>query len=519
MKTLRLVLGDQLSYDLPSLAGLDVENDIVLMAEVMAEVTYVRHHKRKIAFLFSAMRHFAESLRAAGVTVFYRQLDDEGNGGTLTAELRNALSHFGPDRVLLTAPGEYRLLQEMRAWQVDNTIPVEILPDSRFLCGIDEFASWAKGRKSLRMEFFYRELRRKFNILMDGDAPIGGKWNFDSDNRQPPKAGLQIPSPSSFSPDAITRDVLALVESQCADHFGLLGKFDFAVTHAEAAAVLEQFILERLPLFGDYQDAMIEGEPWMYHSHIGLYLNAGLLSPMVVIRAAEQAYHKGVAPLNAVEGFVRQILGWREFVRGLYWLKMPSYAEANYFAANRPLPDFFWTGKTKMACLKHSIGQTRSLAYAHHIQRLMVIGNFALLAGLSPSAVNEWFLIVYADAYEWVVLPNVSGMALYADGGFLASKPYAAGGAYINRMSNYCKKCSYNVSAKSGPKACPFNYLYWDFLQRHRGKLSDNARLGMVYRTLDRMSADRQVEISDDAGRFLASLGAADEPKRVGINC
>jgi deoxyribodipyrimidine photolyase-related protein len=512
MKTLRLVLGDQLSHDLPSLVGLDKARDVVVMAEVMAEVTYVRHHKRKVAFLFSAMRHFAESLRADGVTVLYRRLDDANNAGSLGGEVRQAIAAHAPDRLVLTAPGEYRLLQEMRGWQEDFAIPVEILPDSRFLCGLDEFAEWAAGRKTLRMEFFYRELRRRYDVLMDGDAPVGGKWNYDSDNRQPPKAGMDIPAPGRFVPDHITRDVLALVEARCVDHFGRLDGFDFAVTHGEAAAVLDRFIAERLPHFGDYQDAMVENEPWMYHSHIGLYLNAGLLSPLAVIRAAEAAYHAGTAPLNAVEGFVRQILGWREFVRGLYWLKMPDYAAANYFAAKRPLPDFFWTGDTGMNCLAQTVRQTESLAYAHHIQRLMVLGNFALLAGVSPAAVNEWFLVVYADAYEWVVLPNVSGMALFADGGYLASKPYAAGGAYINRMSDYCGNCRYNVTSKAGDRACPFNYLYWDFLARHRDKLSDNARLGMMYRTLDRMPATRRAEITADAERFLGSLDAVVRP-------
>jgi deoxyribodipyrimidine photolyase-related protein len=320
---------------------------------------------------------------------------------------------------------------------------------------------------------------------------------------------LAVPPPSSFAPDAITAEVLALVEMRCADHFGQLAGFDFAVTRDQALDVLDQFIAERLPLFGTYQDAMIEGEPWMYHSHIGLYLNAGLLSPIEVIRAAEAAYHRGDAPLNAVEGFNRQILGWREFVRGLYWLKMPAYAAANFLQATRPLPDFFWTGNTDMNCLAQSIQQTDALSYAHHIQRLMVLGNFALLAGLSPQAVNEWFLIVYVDAYEWVVMPNVSGMALFADGGYLASKPYAAGGAYINRMSNYCKNCRYKVTEKSGEDACPFNYLYWDFLDRHREKLGNNPRLGMIYRTFDKMAPEKQAGVTADASRFLAGLDKA----------
>jgi len=506
MKTLRLVLGDQLSRDLPSLTDLDPDKDLVLMAEVMSEVTYVKHHKRKIAYLFSAMRHFAESLGKDGIAVRYRRLDDADNAGSLAGEVAAAIAVFAPDRIVVSAPGEYRLADEMAGWQARFGLAVDIRADTRFLCSLGDFAEWAEGRKSLRMEFFYRDLRRRYQVLMEGDEPIGGKWNYDADNRQPPKAGLAVPPPSSFAPDAITAEVLALVEARCADHFGQLAGFDFAVTRDQALHVLDQFIAERLPLFGTYQDAMIEGEPWMYHSHIGLYLNAGLLSPIEVIRVAEATYHRGDAPLNAVEGFIRQILGWREFVRGLYWLKMPAYAEANFLQATRPLPDFFWTGNTDMNCLAQSIQQTDVLSYAHHIQRLMVLGNFALLAGLSPQAVNEWFLVVYVDAYEWVVMPNVSGMALFADGGYLASKPYAAGGAYINRMSNYCKNCRYKVTEKSGEDACPFNYLYWDFLDRHREKLGNNPRLGMIYRTFDKMAPEKQAGVNADAGRFLAGL-------------
>jgi len=509
MKTLRLVLGDQLSRDLPSLTDLDPDKDLVLMAEVMSEVTYVKHHKRKIAYLFSAMRHFAESLGKDGIAVRYRRLDDADNAGSLAGEVAAAIAVFAPDRIVVSAPGEYRLADEMAGWQARFGLAVDIRADTRFLCSLGDFAEWAEGRKSLRMEFFYRDLRRRYQVLMEGDEPIGGKWNYDADNRQPPKAGLAVPPPSSFAPDAITAEVLALVEARCADHFGQLAGFDFAVTRDQALHVLDQFIAERLPLFGTYQDAMIEGEPWMYHSHIGLYLNAGLLSPIEVIRVAEAAYHRGDAPLNAVEGFIRQILGWREFVRGLYWLKMPAYAEANFLQATRPLPDFFWTGNTDMNCLAQSIQQTDVLSYAHHIQRLMVLGNFALLAGLSPQAVNEWFLVVYVDAYEWVVMPNVSGMALFADGGYLASKPYAAGGAYINRMSNYCKNCRYEVTEKSGEDACPFNYLYWDFLDRHRETLGNNPRLGMVYRTFDKMAPEKQAGVNADAGRFLAGLDKA----------
>ena len=506
---LRLVLGDQLSEGLSSLSDLELQADVVLMAEVIEEVTYVKHHKRKVAFLFSAMRHFAETLRAGGVTVDYVRLDDPENSGSFSGEVARAASRHQVDRLVVTEPGEHRVLQAMRDWQSELGIPVEIRGDDRFLCPPEIFADWAEGRKQLRMDFFYREMRRRHDVLMENGEPVGGKWNYDAENREPPDLSLVVPKPLNFLTDQITSDVLALVEERCADHFGDLADFGFAVTRAQALEVLDHFIVERLPLFGTYQDAMIEDEPWMYHSHIGFYLNAGLILPIEAVSAAEAAWATGHAPLNAVEGFIRQILGWREFIRGIYWLKMPDYASMNFLEASRDLPSFYWTGATEMNCMRQSIDQTRRYAYAHHIQRLMVLGNFALLAGLDPRQVNEWYLVVYADAYEWVELPNVSGMVLFADGGYLASKPYAAGGAYISRMSNYCANCGYKVAKKTGEGACPFNYLYWDFLIRNRERLGGNARLGMMYKSLDRMAPDRVETIRGDAAGFLATLDGA----------
>ena len=505
---LRLVLGDQLTRDLSSLADLDPATDVVLMAEVIEEVTYVRHHKRKVAFLFSAMRHFADALRSEGIQVDYVRLDDPANSGSFGGEVARAVSRHEMRQLIVTEPGEYRVLAAMRDWQDQYDIAVEIRNDDRFMCPPERFADWADGRKQLRMDFFYREMRREHDVLMDGKEPVGGKWNYDAENRESPDLSLAVPAPLSFAPDTITKEVLALVADRCAGHFGALDDFGFAVTRAQALEVLDHFIAQRLPLFGRYQDAMIEGEPWMYHSHIGFYMNAGLLLPAEVVRAAETAWHHGHVPLNAVEGFIRQIMGWREFIRGIYWLKMPDYAEMNFLGASRALPDFYWTGATGMNCLAQSIDATRRYAYAHHIQRLMVLGNFALLAGIDPRYVNEWFLVVYADAYEWVELPNVSGMVLFADGGYLASKPYAAGGAYISRMSNYCDNCQYKVARKTGEGACPFNYLYWDFLIRNRAKLGNNARLGMIYRSLDRMAPERVAAIEADAAAFLDMLDA-----------
>jgi deoxyribodipyrimidine photolyase-related protein len=505
-KTLRLILGDQLSQSLSSLGDIDRQSDIVLMCEVMGEVTYVRHHKKKVAFILSAMRHFADTLCEQGISVDYVTLDDPENSGNFTGEVARAVTRHDASRLIVTAPGEFRVLEDMQNWETDLGIAVEIRQDDRFLCSPEMFENWAAGRKQLRMDFFYREMRRHHDVLMVDGKPVGGKWNYDVENRERPDPSQQVPAPLQFSPDETSQTVLNLVGHYCADHFGELDEFGFAVTREQALQVLEHFIVNRLPLFGTFQDAMIEGEPWMYHSHIGFYLNVGLLGPGEVITSAQNAYEAGTAPLNSVEGFIRQILGWREFVRGIYWLKMPGYASENFLAADRPLPDFFWTGNTQMNCLRQSIGQTQKYAYAHHIQRLMVLGNFALLAGLAPKFVNEWYLIVYADAFEWVELPNVSGMVLFADGGYLASKPYAAGGAYINRMSNYCQNCRYKVAEKTGGDACPFNYLYWHFLIKNRDRLGNNARLGMIYRSLDRMSEEKQQTIMDDARQFLNGL-------------
>lgn len=503
MSTLRLILGDQLSDSISSLDGCDSSRDIILMCEVWNEATYVKHHKKKIAFLFSAMRHFAEELMRQNYKVEYTKIDDEENAGSFQGEIERILKKHDIKRLVVTYPGEYRVLQDMLQWQLAFGLPVEIRADDRFLCSLEDFEAWSKGRKQLRMEYFYREMRRKYDILMQQSEPVGGQWNYDTENRKPPKTRLKVPPPFMGQIDSITQEVMHAVAERFNNHFGDLEPFYFAVTREDALKVLNLFIKERLASFGDYQDAMIEGEPWMYHSHISFYLNCGLLLPLECARAAEAAYLSGNAPLNAVEGFIRQIIGWREYVRGIYWLKMPDYAQKNFFEVTRPLPEFFWTSKTQMNCLHQCISETIQHAYAHHIQRLMVLGNFALLAGIDPKYVNEWFLIVYADAYEWVELPNVSGMVLFADGGYLASKPYAAGGSYINKMSDYYKHCSYKVSKKNGPDACPFNYLYWDFLDRNREKLRSNHRISMMYKTFDRMNDEKKNAIRDDSLRFL----------------
>mgnify|MGYP000361907879 CR=1 FL=1 len=502
---LRLILGDQLSLSVASLTDATKE-DLILMCEVNQEATNVKHHKKKIVFLFSGMRHFAQTLLSKGFNVHYVVYDDPENMGSLSDEVARLTDVYDISEVIVTAPGEYRLLAEMKQWSDALSLPVTIRPDDRFLCTTDEFSAWAKDRKQLRMEHFYREMRRKNSVLMSDGAPIGGKWNYDADNRKSPPKNLKVPDPFQADVDDITQDVIALVAEHFPDHFGDIHPFHFAVTRDGALQALDLFITERLGLFGDYQDAMVQGEPWMYHSHIGLYLNCGLLTPLECIKCAEAAYHAGNAPLNAVEGFIRQILGWREYIRGFYWLKMPEYKEINLLRAMRSLPDFYWTGDTQMNCVRQCVLETKENAYAHHIQRLMVLGNFALIAGIDPAEVNDWYILVYADAYEWVELPNVSGMALFADGGLLASKPYAASGAYINKMSNYCEKCSYKPNVKNGPKACPFNYLYWDFMERNAEFLHGNPRMGFMYKTLSRMSNEKRKAIADDSQRFFNAI-------------
>ena len=503
---LRLILGDQLSHSISSLSDLDAAQDVIWMCEVWDEATYVKHHKKKIAFIFSAMRHFAEELRAKGYNVHYTQLDDADNAGSFRAEIERAIKMHNPQEIIVTEGSEYRVLEDMKSWGDAFGLPVDIRADDRFLCSPDEFAAWADGRKELRMEYFYREMRRKHNILMEGDKPVGGAWNFDQENRKPPKDGLDIPQTYTAQTDDITQDCIALVADKFADHFGDLYPFYFAVTRDQALYALNKFIDERLVNFGDYQDAMVQGEPWMYHSHLSFYINCGLLSPMECVERAEQAYRTDGAPLNAVEGFIRQIIGWREYVRGIYWFKMPAYETENFLGADRALPPLFWGADTKMNCLRQCVSETKENAYAHHIQRLMVLGNFSLIAGLSPEEVNDWYMIVYADAYQWVELPNVTGMILFADGGVLGSKPYAASGSYINKMSDYCKGCSYSPTVKNGPKACPFNYLYWDFLIRNEDKLRGNHRLRMMYASLGRMSDEKVSAIKDDSRRFLKAL-------------
>lgn len=507
MTTLRLVLGDQLSHCIAALQGIDTHNDVVLLCEVMEEATYVAHHPKKIAFLFSAMRHFAAELAARGVRVRYVELDTPDNTGSFTGEVRRAIEALQPSRLVVTEPGEYRVLEMMKQWQASLDIPVEILSDDRFLATHQDFARWADGKKQLRMEFFYREMRKKYNLLIEEDGkPTGGVWNYDKENRKPPVQGLKSPPRIRHDKSTITKQVLTLVAGRFSHHFGTLTPFHYAVTHEQAMMELDHFIEHLLPCFGDYQDAMVQDEPYLFHSLISSYLNAGLLLPLEICRKAESAFRVGKAPLSAVEGFIRQILGWREYIRGIYWQFMPDYGQRNALSAQRPLPEFFWTADTQMHCVAEAVRHTRDHAYSHHIQRLMITGNFALLAGLDVSQVQHWYLAVYSDAYEWVEMPNTLGMALFGDGGVVASKPYAASGKYIHRMSNYCERCRYDVNAVTGDKACPFNALYWNFLARHQDPFRSNQRMPYAYATWDKFSADKQAAIAMQAESILMRM-------------
>ncbi|WP_386172711.1 cryptochrome/photolyase family protein [Sulfitobacter sp. R86518] len=501
-----LVLGDQLTETLSALAQADKARDTVVMAEVADEAAYVQHHPKKIALIFAAMRKFAHALEQDGWTVAYTQLDDTDNAGSIVGELLRRAAQTGASEVLATEPGEWRLIDKLKY----APLKVHLLPDDRFLATHAEFEAWAEGRKALRMEYFYREMRRKTGLLMEGDQPAGGKWNFDHDNRKAAPEDVTVDGPLRFDLDATTREVLELVQARFGDNFGALEPFWFATTRAEALQALDHFIANALPRFGDYQDAMLNENEFLYHAILSPYLNIGLLNVTEICEAAADAYAAGHAPINAAEGFIRQIIGWREYVRGIYFLEGPDYTARNILGHDRDLPWFYWGGETRMNCVAKAVGQTRTQAYAHHIQRLMVTGNFALLAGIDPAQVHEWYLAVYADAFEWVEAPNTIGMSQFADGGVIASKPYVSSGAYINRMSDHCKSCHYSVSAKTGDTACPFNLLYWHFLDRHRDRFSNNPRMGNMYRTWDRMDADKRKTVLAEGDALLARLDAGE---------
>jgi deoxyribodipyrimidine photolyase-related protein len=507
LRHLVLVLGDQLDLDAAAFDGFDARHDVVWMAEVAEESTHVWSSKPRTVMFLTAMRHFARALSAAGRPLHHTRLDNPASHGSLQAQLHADIEHLRPTGLVMTAPGDWRVLQAIKNVAQAHGLPLEIREDRHFYCTVREFAAHARGRKALRMEYFYREMRKRHGVLMQSgqgavaDQPEGGQWNFDEDNREAFGASGPgtVPPRAVFEPDAITREVIALVEARFASHPGQLNSFAWPVTRQQALAALQRFIAERLPMFGRYQDAMWPGEPWLYHAHLAAALNLKLLHAREVVDAAVAAYRAGAAPLPSVEGFVRQILGWREYVRGIYWMRMPGYAELNTLDAHEDLPAWYWTGDTDMGCLRDAIGQTLQHGYAHHIQRLMVTGLFALMLGVQPQQVHAWYLAVYVDAVEWVELPNTLGMSQYADGGLMASKPYVATGKYIQRMSPHCKSCRYDPAQRAGEKACPFTTLYWDFLMRHEVTLTGNPRMSLQVKNLARLSDAQKQAIRERA--------------------
>lgn len=513
VRHLVIVLGDQLDRAGSALDGFDPTRDRLWMAEVREEATHVWSHQARIALFLAAMRHYAAEMTERRWPLRYRRLGEHAWPSLATA-LAADLDELRPQRVIVAEPGDWRVRESLRATVAAAGCALEERPDRHFLVGLDEFRAWAHGRREFRLEHFYRHVRRRLGILMDGAEPCGGRWNFDAENRKgfDARGPGAIPPPRRFVPDAITAEVLALVAREYADHPGELAHFDWPVTPAQAQAALADFVEHRLVAFGRYQDALWSGEPWLYHSRLSAAMNLKLLDPRQVLAAAEAAWRAGRAPIEAVEAFVRQVLGWREYVRALYWWRMPQYLTDNALGAQEPLPAFYWTGETDMACLRDAIGQTLALGYAHHIQRLMVTGLYALLLGVDPAALHRWYLAVYVDAVEWVELPNTIGMSQYADGGFMASKPYCASGRYLERMGNHCGGCRFDPALALGERACPFTTLYWDFLIRHRGRFARHPRTALQWKHLERLDAAQQAAIQAQASAWRAHqrAGGAD---------
>ena len=504
MRRLFIILGDQLDRESLIFKHADLKTDHFWMAEVAEESTHVWSHKQRIALFLSAMRHFADELQAKDYPLTYLPLDQH-EFASLGEALNDFLASHQPEEVWLVKPGDYRVFKQLADTCKQHDTPIKQLHDQHFLSTPAEFKTWAGDKKQLRLEYWYRQLRKQYQVLMqDEKTPEGGKWNYDQSNRKSfGKAGPQaIPKPIEWPANEITKSVVALVNERFPEHPGELAQLQWPVTPEQAKQALTRFLDQALPEFGDFQDAMWTGEPFLNHSLIASSLNLKLLHPLQVIQQAEQRYCEHAAPLAAVEGFIRQILGWREYVRGLYWLHMPEWLELNALDAHQDLPAFYWTGDTPMTCLSESIGQTLKYGYAHHIQRLMVTGLFALLYGVAPRQVHEWYLAVYVDAVEWVELPNTLGMSQYADNGIMASKPYAASGQYINRMSNYCKQCPFNPALAVGEKACPITTLYWDFLDTHRERLQANPRMGFMMKNLEAKSDEDIAAIKEQAVEF-----------------
>ncbi|TVQ52361.1 MAG: cryptochrome/photolyase family protein [Rhodobacteraceae bacterium] len=504
IRRLIVVLGDQLDAEAAVFDGFDPERDAILMTEAVQEATYLRQHKKKLVLFFAAMRHFAEAQRAAGRRVLYRRLDDAGAPETLAESLRRAVRDERPEEIVVTRPGDHRVLEALRA----AAPTLRVVEDSHFLSTPGDWAEMRAGRRRFILEDYYRALRRRTGWLMDGDEPVGGAWNFDKDNRKsfgPAGPGL-IPDRPAPADDPVVREVGRMVTARFPEAPGSVDGFAEPVTRAEALRHLADFVEHRLPRFGDHQDAIATGRSTLFHARLSTALNLKLLNPREVCEAALDAFAEGHAPLNAVEGFVRQILGWREFTRGVYWTLMPEYAERNALDARAPIPPFFWTGETEMACLADGVGQLVREGYAHHIQRLMVMGLFLMLWGADPKRAHDWHMEMYLDAVDWVSLPNMLGMSQHADGGVMGTKPYCASGAYIDRMSDCCRGCRYDPKQATGPDACPFTTLYWDFLDRHETRFSGNMRMKMQLANLRRKQPEERKAVARAADRLRERL-------------
>ncbi len=504
MRRLCIILGDQLNLDSIIFNDFDRQQDLLWMAEVHVESTHVWSHKQRIALFLSAMRHFAAELVLQAYPLYYLKLEQH-NFQSLGQALGDCLQIMQPHEVRMVHSGDYRVWEEITATCQRYGIVFNQLDDNHFLSTPQNFQIWASERKQLRMEFWYRELRKRYHVLMvDNKQPCGGQWNYDHDNRKSfPKGGPSVLPPLlTLQKDQISKDVIELVKNRFSTHPGSLNHLDWAVTPLQAQQVLAHFLEHTLPQFGDFQDAMWQNQPFLNHSLLASSLNLKLLAPLDVIKQAEERYRQNLAPLAAVEGFIRQILGWREYVRGLYWLNMPQWTEWNALNAQHDLPAFYWTGDTEMNCLRQVIKQTLQYGYAHHIQRLMVTGLFAQLYGVKPMQVHAWYLAVYVDAVDWVVLPNTLGMSQYADGGLMASKPYIASGKYIQKMSNYCQHCRFNPEKATGENACPFTTLFWHFLDRHETQFAVHPRMGFMINNLRKLSKEQLIDIRQQARRL-----------------
>jgi deoxyribodipyrimidine photolyase-related protein len=508
--TLIPILGDQLSLQNPALRDVDKSKAVVVMAEVFTEHLHVWSSRMRSAVFLSAMRHFAKELANDGWRVEYFYLGEHSHKG-LEEVWAECIAKHKITTFRVCEAGDWRVEQLLKDFAKAHELAFHLLDDDHFLISRADFARWAGKSKQLRMEMFYRHMRKRHKVLMQSDDPAepeGGQWNYDEDNRKSfPKGGPQgLVDPLRYAPDEITLKAIADLQKHLPDQPGSNAAFAWPITRKQGLLALDDFIANRFSKFGATQDAMWTGQPFLFHSLLSVALNLKLISPKEVIHRALQAYKKGEADLPSVEGFIRQILGWREFMRGVYWLDMPEMKTANHFGYTRALPKWYWTGNTQMQCMKQAIDQTLEHGYAHHIQRLMITGNFALLAGINPVEVCDWYLAVYVDAVEWVELPNTAGMALFANGGRFTTKPYIASGAYVKRMSNYCKGCKYDPAVRVGDKACPMTTLYWSFLDRHSGELGKNPRAALMMKNFERIDIEELESIRNHSAKLLANL-------------